>query len=102
MWDKRTLLYCWWGCKLVQPLQRMVRRCLKNLKNRELPYDLLQASQVAKMVKNLPASAGDVGSNLGSGRSPGAGNGNPLQCSCLGNSVDRGAWWAIVHSVSKE
>ena len=56
------------------------------------------------MVKNLPADAGDardVGSILGSGRSPGEGNGNPLQYSCLENSVDRGAWRAIVHGVKR-
>ena len=46
------------------------------------------------VVKNLPANAGDVGSVPGSGRSPGEGNGNPLQYSCLENSVDRGTWWA--------
>ena len=45
------------------------------------------------MVKNLPASAGDAGLIPGSGRSPGEGNGNPLQYSCLGNAMDRGAWW---------
>ena len=44
------------------------------------------------MVKNPPASAGDDGSIPGSGRSLGEGNGNPLQYSCLGNPVDRGAW----------
>ena len=47
------------------------------------------------VVKNLPANAGnarDMGSILGSGRSPGVGNGNPLQFSCLENSMDRGAW----------
>ena len=49
------------------------------------------------MVKNIPANAGDVGSIPGSGRSPGVGNGNVLQYSCLGTSVDRGAWWATVH-----
>src|SRR5574337_1316144 len=52
------------------------------------------------MVKNLPANAGgarDVGSIPGSGRSPGEGNGQPLQYSCLENSTDRGAWWAAVH-----
>ena len=55
------------------------------------------------MLKNLPASggdAGDVGSIPGSGRSPGRGNGNPLQYSCLGNPMDRGAWQATVHSVA--
>ena len=45
------------------------------------------------VVKNLPANAGDTGSIPGWGRSPGEGNGNPLQCSCLENPMDRGAWW---------
>ena len=56
------------------------------------------------MVKNSPANAGDtedVGSIPGSGRSPGGGNGNPLQYSCLGNPMDRGALLATVHSVAK-
>ena len=57
------------------------------------------------MVKNLPANAGairDAGLFPGSGRSPGEGNGNPLQYSCLENSMDRGAWRATVHRVAKE
>ena len=49
------------------------------------------------VVKNLPASAGDVGSILGLERSPGEGNGNPLQYSCMENPMDRGAWQATVH-----
>ena len=53
------------------------------------------------MVKNLPANEEDVGSIPGSGRSPGEGNGNPLQYSYLGNPMDRGAWWATVHGVTK-
>ena len=56
------------------------------------------------MVKNPTASAGDVrgvGSMPGLGRSPGEGNGNPLQNSCLENPMDRGAWWAIVLGVAK-
>ena len=44
--------------------------------------------------KESSCNAGDVGSILGLGRSPGEGNGNPLQCSCLENPMDRGAWWA--------
>ena len=63
-----------------------------------------RASQVALVVKNLPASAGDgrnMGSIPGSGRSPGEGNGDPLEYSCLENSKDREAWWAIVHVVTK-
>ena len=56
------------------------------------------------VVKNLPANAGDtgdVGSVPESGRSPGVGNGNPLQHSCVGNSTERGSWWAAVHGVRK-
>ena len=53
------------------------------------------------MVKNLPANAEDVGSILGSRRSLGEGNGNPLQCSCLENPMDREAWWATVHGVAE-
>ena len=59
---------------------------------------------MALLVKNPPADAGDLrGSGLipGLGRSPGGGHGNPLQCSCLENSMDRGAWWAMVHRVTK-
>ena len=54
------------------------------------------------MVKNPPANAGDVGLTLGLGRSPGERNGNPLQYSCLGNPMDRGAWQATVPGVIKE
>ena len=53
------------------------------------------------MVKNLPANARDAGSIPGLGKSPGGGHGNPLQYSCLGNSMDRGTWQAIVHGVTK-
>ena len=57
------------------------------------------------MVRNLPANAGDIrdtGSIPGSGRSPGEGNGNPFQYSCLENPMDRGAWMvATVHGVTK-
>ena len=56
------------------------------------------------MVRNPPANAGDagdMGSIPGLGRSPGGGNGNRLQYSCLENSMDRGAWWAAVHGITK-
>ena len=56
------------------------------------------------VVKSLPANAGDggdVGSITGLGRSPGVGNGNPLQDSCLENPMDRRDWWATVHGVAK-
>ena len=57
------------------------------------------------MVKNLPANAGelrDVGLIPGSERSSGGAHGNPLQYSYLGNAMDRGAWWDVVHGVTKE
>ena len=59
---------------------------------------LTLASLVAQMVMNLPANAGDLGSILGLGRSPGERSGYPFQYSCLENSMDRGAWQAIVHN----
>ena len=52
-------------------------------------------------VKASARNAGDLGSIPGLGRSPGEGNGNPLQCSCLKNPMDGGAWWATVHGVTK-
>ena len=53
------------------------------------------------MVKKSASNAGDMGSIPGLGRSPGGGNGNPLQYSCLENPMDRGAWWATVHRVAR-
>ena len=54
------------------------------------------------MVKNLLANEQTPGFILGSGRSPGEGNGNPFQYSCLGNPMDGGTWWATVPGVAKE
>ena len=54
------------------------------------------------VVKNLPANADDTGCIPGLGRSPGEGNDNPLQSSCLENRLDRGAWGATVKGVAKE
>ena len=51
--------------------------------------------------KEFACNVGDLGSIPGSGRSPGEGNGNPLQYSCLENPMDGGAWWATVHGVAK-
>ena len=51
--------------------------------------------------KESTCNAGDLGSISGSGRSPGEGNGNPLQYSCLENPMDKGAWWAIVPGITK-
>ena len=64
----------------------------------------LGASEVVLVIKNMPASSGDIrdaGSVPGLGRSPGGGNGNQLQYSCLGNPMDRGAWQSIVPEVTR-
>ena len=63
-----------------------------------------RTSQLPLVVKNMPASAGDLrdtGSITEAGRAPGEGNGNPLQYPCLENPMDRGAWQATVHGVAK-
>ena len=59
-----------------------------------------RVSLVAQMVKNLTEMK-DLSSILGLGRSPEEGNGNPLQCSCLENPRDGGAWWAAVYGVTE-
>ena len=56
--------------------------------------------KLGSVVKNLPAIAGDMGSIPGSGRFPGVGYGDPQHYFGLENSMDRGAWWAIVHGVT--
>ena len=58
----------------------------------------LSGKESARQCRRLP---GNAGSFLGLGRSLGIGNGSPLQDSCLGNPMDRGAWWVIVHGVAK-
>ena len=68
------------------------------------PVSLSRGFPDGAVVKNLPANARnarDAGSIPGLGRYPGGGNGNPLQYSCLENSMDREAWWATVHGVAK-
>ena len=63
--------------------------------------NVLVGSSGGSVVKNPPANASDSGLIPGSGRSPGEGNGNPLQYSCLENPMDRGAWRATVHCIAK-
>ena len=69
-------------------------------------YSMLKLSSILRELAGLDSkesacNAGDPGSIPGSGRSPGEGNDNPLPYSCLGNPMDRGAWWATVHEVAK-
>ena len=78
------------------------RRFLSDPREKEINSPT--ASQVARVAKNPPTNAGDIrhgGSIPGSGRSPGEGNGNPVQYSCLQNSMDREAWQATVYGVTK-
>ena len=62
---------------------------------------IMMVSPVAQMVKQSACNSGDQGSIPVLGRSPGEGNGNPFQYSCLENPMDRGAWWATVHRVAE-
>ena len=73
-----------------------VRSRLEELRNQQ---ENIGASLVSQRVKKSTCRKGDLGSILGLERSPGEGNGNPLQYLCLENSMDRGAWRAIVHGV---
>ena len=66
-----------------------------------VPHHIGLPSGKDSVVKNPAINAADVGSMTGSGRSPGKGNGNPLQYSCLENSMDRALWWTTVHRVTK-
>ena len=79
--------------KLAWPLH--CRLCLSSGQN-DLELETAAGFPAGPAVKKLPANAGDTGLIPGWGRSPEGGNGHPLQCSCLGNPEDRGAWWATV------
>ena len=72
-------------------------------RNRIILYNLMDILDFSGdlALKNLPANAGGEGLIPGSGRSPGEGNGNPLQYSCLENPMDRGAWWVTVSGLAK-
>ena len=86
----------------MQPRHRKKSKDIKQIRNIYTLYKL--AFLMALVVKNLPANAGDTrdsGLIPGLERSPGGGNGNPLQYSCLENPMDRGAWQATVYRVAK-
>ena len=123
MGERGNLVHCWSECKLVQPLRETVGKGLKN--QTELPYDPaiphlgiitmsdkhLQPHVHHSFVyssfpggsdsKESARNVRDLGSIPGLGRSPGGGHGKPLQYLCLENPMDRGAWWATVHAVTK-
>ena len=85
------------------PLEGLVKLTLVAIEAKTYYSDIIRIHRLLRWLsgKVSSRSAGDVGSVPGVGRSPGEGNGNPLQCSCLGNSMDREAWWATVHGVTK-
>ena len=88
----------WLGCRVVIVYELYLMSATSDWA--ELNIQLL----VAPLVKNPPANAGDTrdaGSIPGSGRSPGAGHGRPLQCSCLEDLMVRGAWWVMVRRAAK-
>ena len=79
----------------------MQNAVIKKKKKKKLWFLKLQDFSGSSDGKESPCNVGDLGSTPGLGRSPGEGMGNPLQYSCLENSVERGALWAIVHGVAK-
>ena len=97
-WGKKKICL-WLGARAVSSFQRYLH-FKHNWQNLSVSWD----SQVALVVKNPPSNARclrDMGLIPGWGRSPGGGHGNPLQCSCLENPMDGGAWGATVHGVAE-
>ena len=86
------------GCNCSHDLQGSLRNQYQAISPL---HPQLKYCWIGSAVKDLPANAGDAGSIPGSGRPPGGGNGNPLQYSCLGNSMDREAWQTTVHGVKR-
>ena len=85
----------------VQPVPHKTYRRMSNQKRGNGKMWSQRGFPGGRVVKEPPANAGYVGLNPGSGRSPGGGNGNPLQSSCLENPLDRGAWQAAVPGVTE-
>ena len=83
-----------WGCKESDMTERLNRAVFP-------PWYLLRPNSDGSDGKASVYNAGDPSSIPGLGRSPGEGNGNPLQYSSLENLMDRGAWWAMVHRVAE-
>ena len=99
IWSKKVT----WSAQLIEKkaFEKIQHPCtIKTLNKLKVEGNL--SFPGVSVVMNPPANEGEVGSIPGLGRSPGEGNDNPLQCSCLGNPMDRGAWWATVHGVEKE
>ena len=121
-WTEEPIGYSSWGCKESDMTERLSTQhteeegikfplgrdqyyarhrymffCFKHQN-----YNTMKGFPGGSVVKNLPDNAGDMGFIPGLRRSPGEGNGNLLQYSCMGNPMDRGVWWARVYGVTKE
>ena len=103
--EKRTLLHCWWECKLIQPLWRTVWEFLKII-GIKLPYDpaipllgIYPEKTIAEKDTCTPLSIAALFTVATTWKQPE--EGNPLQYSCLENPMDREAWWATVHRVTE-
>ena len=83
----------------IEPQSPVMQAVFTHWVTSEAPRILESVTLDSSDDKGPACNAGDLGTTRGSGRSPGEGNGNPLQCSCLENSTDRGAWRATVHGV---
>ena len=102
--EKGTLLHCWWECKLIQSLWRPVwnfleRPVIKLSYDPTVPLPCIYPEE--PRIENFAWNSGHASLIPGSRRSPGKGNGNPLQYSCLENPMDGGAWWATVHGLQR-
>ena len=104
-WEARKLIQRWLAGEILWCWQEPVMLWIHFIGKANWIFCQFQHKRIGgTMVKNLPAHEGDArdsGSILESERSPGLGNGNWLLCSCLENSMDSRAWWAIVHEVKK-
>ena len=109
-WELSSLFNFWDTCVLGKSSNRSKLRCFWITEPEVNPGFLLQSFWCFCCTLGFPGgsevrasacTAGDLGSIPGSGRSRGEGNGNPLQCACLENPMDGGAWWATVHQVAK-
>ena len=99
----KSQLYLWLNLWGLGPNDVLIRKMRGEKRKKQESYTK-EGFTGGAAVKNLLANAGDagaLGSIPGLGRSPGGGNGNPLQYSCLGNPTDRGAWEPSVHGVAK-
>ena len=91
----------WSGVPLPSPPQDNISCTLKTFNNFKMPLSIVKGFPGGSDGKESTSNVGDLGSIPGSGRSPGEGNGTPLQYSCLENPMDGGAWWATVQGVIK-